>query len=150
VPPSISFSGNFVNQFAASSSTCTAWTTFLDTLSLSSTYQAFRLDGSFGSWTCEDSVAASALCQALNTRRVFSTSCNGRTVYANGGIYANGRLSGTSIELDYSWSCHSGAGSYAARPCIALVEAGSANWGGFNSDTCSGPTQTMNVSCVVR
>jgi hypothetical protein len=52
--------------------------------------------------------------------------------------------SGTTPSIEISANgdlCFCNIG-YVARPCI-----GNENWGGAGTDTCYGPTQTLNVKC---
>ena len=63
-----------------------------------------------------------------------------------GPVFSNGRswmvgMCGGGSELSAGGSiCSCTVGDYLLRPCI-----GNLNWGGANTDTCSGPSQTLNV-----
>jgi len=76
---------------------------------------------------------AQTLCDALRDGSSFSTICDGTpwNVGSCGGIEVS-TTSSTCI-------CQVG---FAVRPCV-----GNDNWGGINGDTCTAPSQTMEVLC---
>ena len=47
-------------------------------------------------------------------------------------------------RVQTTWVYLATATSLAVRPCIG---AGNPNWGGMNTATCNGPTQTLEVIC---
>ncbi len=114
-------------------SQCTNWKTFQ--ASLTGSYSSITISGSndmVGS-TCTGA-AADQLCKALHNNMTTSVSCNAKT-------WATGTCGG-GLEVTSTGSicnCNSG---YTSRPCI-----GNSNWGGVNTSTCGGPTQTIIVTC---
>jgi cysteine-rich repeat protein len=81
--------------------------------------------------------AANTICQALGDGLAANVMCNGR-------MWTVG-MCGLGIELSANAVCQCTNGSgYTARPCIGQ---GNFSWGGVNSNTCSGPSQTIEVIC---
>ena len=83
--------------------------------------------------------AANTICQALGDGvAVNNVMCNGRTW--------NVGSCGSGIELNAQGniSCQCTNPGYVVRPCIGAYNP---NWGGVNTNTCSGPTQTIEVIC---
>ena len=86
--------------------------------------------------TC-NGAAANTLCQALgNAQTVTNVACDGRTW--NVGNCGNG----PEINAQGNVVCQCTNPGYTVRPCI-----NNSNWGGINTTTCNGPTQTMQVIC---
>ena len=88
--------------------------------------------------TC-NGAAANQICQALGDGQpVNGVMCNGRS-------WSVGQC-GSGIELNAQGGgvCSCANPGYTVRPCINM---GNPNWGGVNSNTCNGPTQTMEVIC---
>ena len=79
---------------------------------------------------------ANQICQALGTGQATSVACNGRTWVVGS--------CGSGIELGTSQLCFCSTPGYTIRPCIGV---NNPNWGGVNSNTCSGPSQTIEVIC---
>jgi hypothetical protein len=134
-PPPVNFTASFV-QGQSSPAQCT-------------TYNAFRASITAGPYTqiimrgTNDPIGvtctgatANGLCQALRNNTVFpSTLCNGRN-------WAVGACGG-GPELSAMGSiCACPSPGYIVRPCI-----GNSNWGGVNTATCNGTTQTMTIIC---
>ncbi len=77
------------------------------------------------------------ICSNLKSGTAMSIVCDGRTWRigsCNGGIAinANGSL------------CNCPDPGYTVRPCQGN---NNPNWGGINTATCGGPSQTLEVSC---
>ena len=134
------YSENFV-QGVAPTTQATAWCGFRS--ALTGTYNALTIKGSNNETgvTCSDAATVQNIANALRTASSGSWSCNGHTwnVSLGCGISPCG---GTSVELHLDTSsCNcAGSGSYTVRP-----EINNFNWGGINTNTCSAPSQRMDV-----
>jgi len=115
---------------------CVAWTSWVSTLDatgctgivLSGTYDTTGI-------TCTDPTVVQAIATALRTASSGTWSCNGRS-------WRTGPCGTSSTELSAAGSiCSCPSTEYIVRPCINNL-----NWGGINTNTCSGPAQTMTVS----
>ena len=127
---SIIYSQSFTNG-VTSPSQCTAWNTFR--ASLTGTYSSIKMKGTYNTAGIECTGAiANTIAQALRNGTTGSWSCGGYTWYIGS--------CGPGIELAINQSICSCPTGYSIRPCI-----GNTNWGGVNTATCSGPTQTMTV-----
>jgi cysteine-rich repeat protein len=81
--------------------------------------------------------AANTICQALGDNlAVSNVACDGRTW--NVGNCGNG----AEINAQGNGVCQCTSPAYTVRPCI-----NNSNWGGVNTATCNGPTQTIEVVC---
>jgi cysteine-rich repeat protein len=127
----IFFKGDFV-QNQAPAQQCNDWNTFRAQL------QGFQFSR-VAIWGSQDQtgvecegVEADTVCQALASGGVANVFCDGRT-------WTVGECGG--VELSASGQCQCSVG-YTLRPCI-----GSTPWGGVNTDTCSPPSQTIEVVC---
>ncbi len=119
---------------------CANWNTFRMQLQGFNQYQYVKL------WGTNDPAgvecmgnAASTICNALaNGQSSLGIACNGRTW--------NVGNCGSGIELNAQANsvCQCTSPGYTSRPCIG---ANNPNWGGINSATCSGPSQTIEVVC---
>ena len=129
----MTFSQSFT-QGQIATTQCTAWTTFRT--ALSGTYTSIKMTGTNDTTgrTCTGT-GANTLCQALHAGTATSVACNGHTWYIDD-------CSGLELTADDS-ACTCQTPGYAVRPC--LYENG--DWGGVNTATCNGPTQTMTVTC---
>jgi len=88
--------------------------------------------------TC-NGAAADTICTALgNGQPVANVACDGRTW--NVGSCG----SGTEINAQGAVVCQCTNPGYTVRPCI---NPNNPNWGGVNTATCNGPTQTIQVLC---
>ncbi len=135
VPPAVTWTGMFT-QGQSNQNACNDWNTWRASI-LPGPYNTITIKGS------NDNVGVSCtgagaqqLCQALKNNQAININCNNRT-------WATGTC-GSGIELTSSagvCQCNTG---YTARPCIGN---GNPNWGGVNTTTCSGPTQTITVLC---
>jgi cysteine-rich repeat protein len=132
----IFFFGMF-NQNQGGDLFCAPWNTFRSQLGQFNNFGYIRIWGSndVNGVECMG-VQANTICQSLGTGQVSSTMCNGRT-------WSVGTC-GAGIELGTSPPCQCSSPGYTVRPCI---NNGNPNWGGVNSNTCSGPTQTIEVVC---
>ena len=86
-----------------------------------------------------DGPEANTICTALGSGQpVNNLACNGRMW--------NVGVCGTDLELNAQGNgvCQCSNPGYTVRPCIGV---NNANWGGVNTATCGGPTQTINVIC---
>ncbi len=120
------------------STQCSDWKAFR--ASLTGPYNSVTIRGSFDltGVTCPGS-QADQICQALKAgSSTTSVSCGGRT-------WNVGDCGTNSTEINsatQSGDCACWDPSYIVRPCI-----GNSNWGGANTDTCGGPSQTLEVVC---
>ena len=120
---------------------CTAWNDFRDNISSSASYEAVTIKGSNDligvSCTGEN---ANNICQALKSGTYGEWDCGGR-IWETGSCGEGMELSASGSICDCS-SSSSQDNPYKVRPCI-----GNENWGGVNTDTCGGPSQTLTVIC---
>ena len=128
---------------------CRAWNTFR--AGLTGSYASITIFGSRNpsGVTCTGT-AANTLCQALRTGTDTSVSCGGRTwrVGSCGAENTSG-VNVPAIELNATGdmcSCPTGTNAAIVRPCIDVYIT-NPNWGGLQTETCSGPTQTLGVRC---
>jgi cysteine-rich repeat protein len=132
------WNGSFI-QNQDGQSQCGSWNTFRQQLQLVQVFSHVEITGSNHPQgvTC-DGAAANTICQALGDGvAVNNVACNGRN-------WSVGNC-GAGIELTASGGvCACTNPGYIARPCIG---ANNPNWGGVNTNTCSGPTQTIQVIC---
>lgn len=115
---------------------CPVWTAFR--AKLTGTYSSITISGSSDpvGRTCTG-VSANTLCQALRTGSpVSALSCNGNT------WYVDTCAGGLEIAADGA-ACSCKTPGYAVRPCLSS----NGDWGGVNTATCTGPSQTMTVTC---
>jgi cysteine-rich repeat protein len=135
----IFFYGSF-NQNSDGQLYCADWNTFRMALQGFDNFTRVALWGSNDPMGVQCLGApADVLCQALATgQTVTNIACDGRTW--------NVGNCGSGIELNAQGAsvCTCTNPGYIARPCIGQ---GNSNWGGVNSNTCGGPTQTIEVVC---
>jgi hypothetical protein len=115
---------------------CTDWQTFH--AKLTGTYSSVTLSGSNDTTgrTCTGT-NANTICQALhNQTTVAALSCGGYTWNVYTGCNGDVELSADGT------TCGCPTTGYDVRPCIA-----NSNWGGINTATCTGPSQTITVTC---
>lgn len=139
----ISFQGNgvtYTSSFSSGvtpSSQCTTWLSFVS--QLTGSYTTLTISGSNDPTgiTLTNSAMVAAIASALRNGNSYGpTSSNGYS-WAVGPC----AVSGSYNELTATGTvcgCNTG---YTARPCI-----GNTNWGGVNSATCGGPTQSITVT----
>jgi hypothetical protein len=81
--------------------------------------------------------AADQICKSLGNGLPLTVACGGFTWrVGNCG-------SGIEINADNTL-CQCDNPGWIVRPCIGQ---GNSNWGGMNTATCNGPTQTLEVRC---
>jgi cysteine-rich repeat protein len=133
----IFYSGMFT-QNQVDQNLCQTWTTFRTELQGFNNYAYVKMWGSNDPTGVECmGAAANTICQALSTGQAMnSIACNGRTW--NIGNCGNG----PELNAQGAGVCQCTNPGYVVRPCI-----GNSNWGGINSNTCGGPTQSMEVVC---
>jgi hypothetical protein len=127
------FSRTFTQS--AVSTACTDWVTFCQ--GLTGTYTSIKLSGSFDATgrTTTNSTIVNGVITALRNGTDYSAYDSATTYTWAVGTCGQARtLSATGAV------CSCGIG-FVFRPCI-----GNANWGGVNTETCNGPTQTMTVT----
>jgi cysteine-rich repeat protein len=131
------WSGMFIlNQNSAQQ--CVTWNTFRTMTQQINNFSTVVIRGSNHPQgvTC-NGVPANTICQALGDGlAVNNVMCNGRTW--NVGNCGNG----PEINAQLNGVCACTSPGYTVRPCI-----GNNNWGGVNTATCGGPTQTIEVIC---
>jgi cysteine-rich repeat protein len=117
---------------------CASWNMFR---TMTQQIQVFSTVAIYGSnhpmgVTC-NGAPANTICQALGDGvAVNNIACNGRQ-------WSVGNC-GSGVELSAQGICQCINPGYTARPCIG---ANNPNWGGVNTNTCTGPTQTIEVIC---
>jgi hypothetical protein len=84
--------------------------------------------------TCSDPAAATTICRALHQGGFASVFCDGHG-------WNVGECGGVELSVD-GGICFCGFPRGSVRPCIS-----NENWGGVNTSTCGGPSQTMTVVC---
>lgn len=132
------FSQTFQQGVSATAAQVAAWNTFRSQLVDTLPYQKLILKGTFDTTgvSVSDPVVVSQIAAALRTG-VAGTWVSGGRTWMTGGC-------GQNVELSADGSicrCVS-SGGYSVRPGIG---SGNPNWGGVNTATCSGPSQTITV-----
>ena len=115
---------------------CGNWNTFRGTIGVGG-YTKVTLRGSL------DMVGKS--CNGANANTICQNLKNGTNtnIVCDGSTWVIGSCGG-GIEISTTGSiCNCNVG-HTVRPCIG---AGNPNWGGMNTATCNGPTQTLEVIC---
>ena len=113
------------------------WITFrasLDTGAFTFTKVAFSGSNDPTVFTCSNPAAVALIANALRTAGATTQSCDGHTWRVGTHGYTE-----LGVDTIASGSCQSPG--FIVRPDIR-----NRNWGGFNSPTCSGPSQTMTVT----
>jgi hypothetical protein len=137
-PFTIVYSQNFTNG-ATPTTQCTAWTSFVGQLTNVS-YTLLRISGTLDSVgvTLTDPAIISSISLALRTSVAYGP------ITSNGYSWSVG-ICGGGYELSAGASiCICTSSAYSLRPCL-----GNSNYGGVNSTTCGGLTQTMTVTFQV-
>ncbi len=129
------FSEDFV-QFNSAPAQCDSWNDFLSNQLVNGGYSSITMSGTFdlNGVTCSDPTAATQICQALHSRSSVSVFCNGHS-------WNVGQCGGLELAIDNNVCFCTFGNSHTVRPCTGP------NWGGVNSETCDGPSQTMTVVC---
>jgi hypothetical protein len=131
--PGVTYTGQF-QQNQTPNQQCNDWNTFRG--KLNGNYTSITISGSNDQVgvTCQGGPAGQ-LCTALLNNQSITVQCSGRQ-------WMTGQCGG-GIELSAAGNiCGCNSPAYLVRPCI-----GNQNWGGVNSATCGGPTQTITVTC---
>jgi cysteine-rich repeat protein len=130
-----SFSGAFtLNQDGQAS--CAPWNTFRASI-LGGGYTKITMRGSNdGVGRVCNGVNANTLCQNLKNGTAIQLACDGFTWRIG--------TCGAGIEIGTASAICQCENNYVVRPCIGQ---GNPNWGGINSATCNGPSQTIEVIC---
>ncbi|CAF2122835.1 unnamed protein product [Rotaria magnacalcarata] len=130
----ITYSQNFTFGLTATAQ-CTAWTSFVTQL-IVQPYILLTMSGTFN----PIGVSVTNTTVIANIALALRTSTRYGPVTSNSLSWAVG-LCGPSYELSASGTtCMCTSPGYAIRPCLT-----NQNYGGINTTTCSGPTQTMTV-----
>jgi hypothetical protein len=133
------FAGSF-NSGQGGDNECGNWNAFRAMVQGAGPFSVVKIAGSNHPQgvTC-NGAAANTICQALgNGQTVLGVACDGRTW--------NVGTCGAGIEINAQGNgvCQCTNPGYTSRPCI---NNGNPNWGGVNTNTCNGPTQTIEVTC---
>jgi len=127
---------SFTNGDGNTTTQCNSWNAFVS--SLTNCYTQLTITGTFDGVgiSCTDPTIVGNIVNALQTNTYYEANWAGRLwkINCNGGlekIWADPAICSGS-------DCPSP--SYIIRPCIM-----NPNWGGVNTATCGGPTQTMTV-----
>ncbi|MGB1277790.1 MAG: DUF4215 domain-containing protein, partial [Nannocystaceae bacterium] len=117
---------------------CNSWNSYRSSLT-NGTYTSITLRGSndMVGQTCSVPASANTICNNLATGTATNIPCDGRT-------WRIGNC-GAGIEINANGNMCSCGPGWTVRPCINV---GNQNWGGMNSQTCNGPTQTLEVLCA--
>ena len=122
-----------------------AWTAFTASLT-PRTYTKVIMRGSFDQigQSCTDSLVATALANSLytNTDYISPSTCNGN-VWHN--CAAHNFLGEVWLNPPNACDGSNCPFGYIIRPGISLTNPGNPNWGGVNTQTCSGATQRMTL-----
>ncbi|CAF1350511.1 unnamed protein product [Rotaria magnacalcarata] len=130
----ITYSQNFTFGLTATAQ-CTAWTSFVTQL-IVQPYILLTMSGTFN----PIGVSVTNTTVIANIALALRTSTRYGPVTSNSLSWAVG-LCGPSYELSASGTtCMCTSPGYAIRPCLT-----NQNYGGINTTTCYGPTQTMTV-----
>jgi len=133
------WSDAFVGGTASTALQCTTWNTFRGNLTVARvpTFTGMRIYGSAlpAPITCTDAVATRTFADAIRTLTSTTVTCDGHTWSICGSRYS-GEIWLDAPALCSPANCPNPGNMI--RPCsVATV------WGGFNSATCSAPTQSM-------
>ena len=140
----VTYSQTFVTNQVPTQAQVDAWNTFRS--QLTGTYTQFTFSSSTGaSITVSDSTKVQTIANALrttNTSGTSSTTVTSQTIGSNTWIVSYGCASSNivAVEISNNSTCNCGVG-YTLRPAI-----GNTNWGGANSATCNGTTQTLSLT----
>lgn len=132
------FSQSYTNG-ATATSQCTAWNTFVSSLSSSGNYVKMTISGTYDATgiSCTDKTIVNAFVAAIKSYGTYISATTGGHVWSICNRYSG------EIWIDPPSSC-SGSNcpspGYIIRPCITNL-----NWGGVNTATCGGPNQVMTL-----
>jgi len=127
------FTRDFTQFVPASVADCTAWDEFRASILDDHTLVSISGSNDMIGRTCTGDEARQ-ICDALRDGATVSIPCDGFTWYV-------GNCGGIELTADNS-ACTCQDPGFSVRPCIAHQD-----WGGVNSATCAGPTQTIDVVC---
>ncbi|CAF4338764.1 unnamed protein product, partial [Rotaria sp. Silwood2] len=130
----ITYSANFTTSTVPTSQ-CTQWESFVAQLTVR-TYTLLIIQGTYDTvgLTLNDSTIISNIAEALRTSSSYGP------ITSNGVSWAVGIcVSGVELSAHVSICVCSDLG-YTVRPCVGVE-----SFGGINTNTCSGPTQSMTV-----
>jgi cysteine-rich repeat protein len=132
------YKGSFTQNQTNSQQACNDWNTFRNQIK-NLNFGKVRIYGSQDMVGVEcNGGAADQLCDALANAQTLQVMCDGRTWRVGECGVQPG-----SWEISANGStCQCTNPGHIARPCI-----GNANWGGVNTATCGGATQTIEVVC---
>lgn len=140
----VSWSGTFVGGSPPTAAQCSDWSRFLNELGQKSFFSV-TLTGTFDAVgkSITDHVAANQLATLLHSRTAGRVTSGPNTWIVS--TCGAGACDGPSIALSVISSNSEAAGCvcterYAVRPQSTI-----SNWGGVNSATCFGPSQTMSL-----
>jgi hypothetical protein len=130
------YTDNFVNNVTPTTA-CTHWQQY--TAGLANSYTQIKMNGTFDNVgiVCNNAVVATNIALALKNNTAYTAMCNGHT-WSNCNRYSG------ELWIDPPSQC-SGNNcpnpGYLMRPCI-----GNSNWGGVNTATCGGASQTQTLT----
>jgi hypothetical protein len=127
------FTRDFTQFVAATDEDCSEWNDFRSEIRDDHARVAIYGSNDLVGRTC-DGDEARQICDALRDGVAFSILCDGHTWYV-------GNCGGIELTADDS-ACSCQDPGFSVRPCINHQD-----WGGVNSATCGGPTQTITVEC---
>ncbi|HEX4420742.1 MAG TPA: hypothetical protein VH165_22660 [Kofleriaceae bacterium] len=124
-------------QFGDTTNQCNSWNDFLNNQVVDNSYSRVTMSGTFDltGITCNDPASATQICQAIHQGNSASVSCGGHT-------WNVGQCGGTELSIDIGTCFCSFGAEHTVRPCTGFDD-----WGGVNTETCDGPSQTMTVAC---
>jgi len=119
---------------------CTSWEGFRNLLPYVS-YKSVRMYGTYNEagLRCSDTKIVNQIASALRTggSSELSFQCEGRT-------WRTGPCGDTEISVDHAFCTCTSGNAGTIRPCH-----GGSTWGGVNTDTCSGPSQTLGIEFTI-
>ena len=120
-----------------SSSQCAAWASFITLLTVQS-YISLTMRGTLNpvGVSVTDPTVIANIALALTTNGTYGPVTSNSRLW-----HVRPCLGGIDLSAD-GLACSCGS-IYSVRPCI-----GNSNWGGVNSTTCGGPSQTMIVEFI--
>ncbi len=131
----------FSHAFAAGNTTgaaCSKWNQWRAALTGSYTKVTIRGSYDMVGVSCTGA-SANQICQALRNNQTGSWNCGGRS-------WQTGQCGGA-IEVNANGNMCSCNGNYTVRPCIDYPGSPNPNWGGAKTEVCSGPSQTLEITC---
>ena len=136
----VTFSQTFNNGGNTTAAQSTAWNTFA--ASLTGTYGKFTMSSEYGSVTVTHGTYVNTIASCIKN---YPTACSGSPFTISTGVIVTIGGCGGGVEVTVGpassmCQCPS-TGYYTIRAQI-----GNSNWGGMNSATCGGATQTITVS----